>query len=102
MTWTKSQVQLRYHQTLNRICEMELLAEKLQRLADSYRVEERSRIRAVREDKMEYESDDMGQPDTGAALYTHAEELRAVAAAWYARAKEEYYRDMQRVGYADT
>ena len=97
MTWTRSQVQLRYHQTLNRICEMELLAEKLQRLADSYHREERSRIRMVHEDGPLYEERERPLPEAGAALAAQAKELRSVASSWYARAKEEYRRDMSKV-----
>ena len=96
MQRTKAQIQLQYHQTLNRICEMELLAEQLTRLADSYRKEEQRRKPALREDEEPYLYA-AGEETPGTALLSQAKELRSAAKDWFQRAREEYHSGLQEI-----
>ena len=96
MQQTRAQVQLQYHQTLNRICEMELLAEQLVKLADSYSKEERARQMTLREDNG---ADLYGKTEEspGKTLQTQAREIRTAAEDWYRRAREEYQASLQEI-----
>ncbi len=94
MYHTKTQVQLTYHQTLNRICEMEMLAEQMRKLAESYMKEERGKARILRENPEEYGK--TGE-SPGKALMEQARELREVAADWYQQARKEYHEGLQEV-----
>lgn len=96
MQKTRTQIQLQYHQTLNRICEMEILAEQLTRLADSYRKEERGKQTLLREKDDLYKTASGGE-DPGDTLQLQAKELRSAAEDWYRRAKEEYRSSMQEI-----
>ena len=100
MQKTRAQIQLQYHQTLNRICEMQILAEQLLRLANSYRKEEGGHPPAVREAGNTYAgSREEGSP--GDALQEQAEELKAAAEDWYRKAREEYRTSLSRVKEAE-
>ena len=94
MQRTRAQVQLQYHQTLNRICEMELLAEQLSRLAKSYMAEENGRKLSVKETDGVYLYT-RPQDSPGTALQEQAEELKAVAEDWYRQAREEYHAGLE-------
>lgn len=96
MQRTRAQVQLQYHQTLNRICEMELLAEKLTKLADSYRKTEHGSLQTLREEEGVYQGSSR-EESPGDALQTQAEELRTAAEDWYRRAREEYRSSLQEI-----
>ena len=94
MQKTRAQIQLQYHQTLNRICEMELLAEQLSRLARSYMAEEQGRSLSVKEtDAACLYARTRNSP--GTALQEQAEELKAVAQDWYRQAREEYQTSLE-------
>ena len=94
MQKTRAQIQLQYHQTLNRIAEMELLAEQLSRLARSYRAEEHGSRLSVKETGGIYLYT-QPQDSPGAALQEQADELKAVAEDWYRQAREEYRADLE-------
>ena len=96
MQRTRAQVQLQYHQTLNRICEMELLAEQLVKLADSYSKEERNRQWTLRETDGAYLSGKK-EESPGKTLHAQAKELRSAAEDWYQRAREEYRTSLQEI-----
>ena len=96
MQRTRAQVQLQYHQTLNHICEMELLAEQLTKLADSYRKEEQRRKPVIREDEEKYVCAEDGE-SPGTALLTQAKELKSAAESWFHRAREEYHSSLQEI-----
>lgn len=96
MQQTRAQVQLQYHQTLNRICEMELLAEQLTKLAESYRKEETGKRALLREENAVYASGpDRETP--GEALRSQARELKAAAEEWFHYAREEYRTSLQAI-----
>ena len=96
MQQTRAQIQLQYHQTLNRICEMELLAEKLTRLANSYRKAERRNQQTLREEESVYR-EGLQEESPGDALQAEAEELRTAAEDWYRRAREEYHTSLREI-----
>ena len=96
MRQTRAQIQLQYHQTLNRICEMELLAEQLTRLADSYRKEEQRKKSLLREDEETYQYAS-GEESPGTALLTQAEELKSAAKTWFQHAREEYHSGLEEI-----
>ena len=100
MQRTKAQVQLQYHQTLNRICEIELLADQLRRLAYSYKKEEREQVRALRDAHAVYLLRDAAA-GSGDALREQADELKRVAEDWYRQAREEYRTELQEARLAE-
>ena len=100
MQKTRAQIQLQYHQTLNRICEMQILAEQLLRLAHSYRQEERGHPLTVREAGSTY-AGCREEESPGDALQEQAEELKAAAEDWYRRARDEYRTSLIRVREAE-
>lgn len=96
MQRTRAQIQLQYHQTLNRICEMELLAEQLSRLARSYMAEEHGTRMSVKETDGVYLYT-RPQDSPGATLQEQAEELKAAAEDWYRQARDEYHTSLESV-----
>ena len=96
MQRTRAQIQLQYHQTLNRICEMELLAEQLSRLARSYMAEEHGTGMSVKESGGMYLYA-RAQDSPGATLQEQAEELKAAAEDWYRQAREEYHTSLEHI-----
>ena len=96
MQQTRAQIQLQYHQTLNRICEMELLAEQMTKLANSYRKEEQRKKPLLREDEEAY-GYAADEESPGTALLTQAKELKSAAENWFQRAREEYHSGLQEI-----
>ena len=96
MQRTRAQIQLQYHQTLNRICEMELLAEQLRKLADSYRKEEQRKRPLLCEEGEPYLFA-AGEESPETALLTQAKELKSAAENWFHRAREEYHSGLQEI-----
>lgn len=96
MQHSRAQIQLQYHQTLNRICEMELLAEQMTKLADSYRKEEQRKKPVLREKEEPYESA-AGRESPGTALLAQAKELKSAAQSWFQQAREEYHSSLQEI-----
>ena len=96
MQRSRAQIQLQYHQTLSRIAEMEVLAEQLARLADSYRKEEQRKRNSIREADGIYLHEYSGE-GPAETLRTQAGELRSAAEDWYRRAREEYRSGLQEI-----
>jgi len=96
MQRSRAQIQLQYHQTLNRIAEMEVLAEQLARLADSYRKEEQRKRNTIRETDSVYQYG-YGGENPAETLQEQAGELRSAAEDWYRRAREEYRSGLQAI-----
>ena len=96
MQRSRAQIQLQYHQTLNRIAEMEVLAEQLSRLADSYRKEEQRKRNILRDTGGAYLYEHVGEAPAE-TLREQAGELRSAAEDWYRRAREEYRSGLQEI-----
>ena len=96
MQRTRAQIQLQYYQTLNRIAEMEVLAEQLTRLADSYRKEQQGKQSIIREEESIYRAGE-AEDNPGGTLQAQAENLKSAAEDWYRRAREEYRTSLQEI-----
>ena len=97
MDRTKSQAQLRYHQTMIRILELEALADQLQKLGRSYQKGTGERTLRVRESGAAEEYA-VHERQAGETLLAQAREIRDAAEDWYCRAREEYHSSMKRLG----
>ena len=96
MQHSRAQIQLQYHQRLTRICEIELLADQMAKLADSYRKEEQRKNPVLREKEEAYEYAGVRE-SPGAALLAQAKELKSAAQSWFQQAREEYHSGLQEI-----
>ena len=96
MQQTRAQVQLQYHQTLSRIVEMEVLAEQMTKLADSYGKEKRNKKNALREEDGVYTPENC-EESPEETLQMQAKVLKSAAEDWYRRAREEYQTSLQKI-----
>ena len=93
MSQTRAQAQLRFFEAMSRITQLEILAEQLQKLANSYGKEEDRGIPAVREEEAPYR--ERFENDPSMVLREQAAELRAVASAWHREARSAYAQSRQ-------
>ena len=96
MQRTRAQIQLQYYQTLNRIAEMEVLAEQLTKLAESYRKEQQGKQLTFREEESIYCGEEK-EDGPGKTLQAQANDLKSAAEDWYRRAREEYHASIQEI-----
>ena len=75
---------------------MEVLAEQLARLADSYKREEQRKRNSIREADSVYLYEHCGEGPAD-TLRIQAGELRSAAEDWYRRAREEYRSGLQEI-----